>query len=213
MVLIATRLGYLLVLACLVGVIAGCGAEASQQMTGAGDQAYEGTRLSERAPDFTLTDQRGRTLSLSDLRGKIVVLTFLDSECHDICPITTHQLHEAYRQLGDKRQDVALLGVNVNAGAASVADVRAATRRWGVQGVRNWHFLTGSKARLSRVWRAYHETVARNPKDGDIIHSSDVYIIDRSGTERWYISVPSPEQGWKGPSLTELVKRHLEEML
>jgi cytochrome oxidase Cu insertion factor (SCO1/SenC/PrrC family) len=50
--------------------------------------SYEGTELSGKAPDFRLMDQHGDLVSLSDFKGKVVVLTFFDSQCQDVCPLT-----------------------------------------------------------------------------------------------------------------------------
>ncbi len=52
------------------------------------NQSYGGTQLDDIASDFHLTDQIGSDVSLSDFRGKVVVLTFMDSQCKDTCPIT-----------------------------------------------------------------------------------------------------------------------------
>src|SRR5213593_4900153 len=38
------------------------------------------------APDFTLRDQRGQLVSLGAQRGRTVVLAFMDSHCHQVCP-------------------------------------------------------------------------------------------------------------------------------
>ena len=40
-----------------------------------------------RMPEFTLRDQRGETLRSSALREKVTLLTFLDSQCTDACPV------------------------------------------------------------------------------------------------------------------------------
>jgi protein SCO1/2 len=40
----------------------------------------------EPAFDFRLRDQDGRAASLAQARGKVVVLTFMYSTCHDLCP-------------------------------------------------------------------------------------------------------------------------------
>lgn len=53
----------------------------------AGLSGYEGARLDGPAPEFRLTDQNGAAVSLSDFRGKVVVLSVLDPECTDVCPI------------------------------------------------------------------------------------------------------------------------------
>lgn len=40
------------------------------------------------APDFQLTDHRGQPVDLSDFRGRAVALTFISTDCPDVCPLT-----------------------------------------------------------------------------------------------------------------------------
>src|SRR5438046_6410395 len=48
------------------------------------------------APDFTLTDGlSGRAITLSGQRGQIVALTFLYTNCPDVCPLTATQFRAA----------------------------------------------------------------------------------------------------------------------
>ena len=68
------------------------------------------------APGFVLSDQQGRLTSLAQFRGKVVVLTFIDPECTQICPLTTRSMVEALKLLGPAAASkVELLGVNINA--------------------------------------------------------------------------------------------------
>ncbi|HWX64545.1 SCO family protein, partial [Bradyrhizobium sp.] len=41
------------------------------------------------APTFTLTSQDAKPVALADLRGKVVALTFIYTDCPDICPLLT----------------------------------------------------------------------------------------------------------------------------
>ena len=56
--------------------------------------------LGPPAPGFVLRDQQGRLTSLAQFRGKVVLLTFLDPECTQLCPLTTESMVEAMRILG-----------------------------------------------------------------------------------------------------------------
>lgn len=58
---------------------------------------YQGTELNGVAQDFQLTDQNGIMARLSNFRGRVVVLTFMDSLCKDVCPLTAAQLRETYK--------------------------------------------------------------------------------------------------------------------
>jgi cytochrome oxidase Cu insertion factor (SCO1/SenC/PrrC family) len=66
----------------VIGVLAILGAE------GIAQPALAGTSLRGRAaPDFRLADQFGRITSLSQFRGRPVVVTFLETNGREICPL------------------------------------------------------------------------------------------------------------------------------
>src|SRR5439155_25817024 len=58
-------------------------------MSGPTTGPYRGSRppAGIRAPDFTLRDYRGQIVRMTSLRGRIVLTTFVDSACHESCPI------------------------------------------------------------------------------------------------------------------------------
>ncbi len=144
---------------------------------------YTGTALDRPAPGFTLTDQFGRRVSLSSLRGKPVVLAFIDSRCTTVCPLTASSLIDAQKLLGRAASRVALVAVNVNPAATTVADVRAWSRAHGME--HRWLFLTGPVAKLRPVWRAYGISTVETPQGLD--HTDAIYLIGPEGHERRYV--------------------------
>jgi cytochrome oxidase Cu insertion factor (SCO1/SenC/PrrC family)/thiol-disulfide isomerase/thioredoxin len=136
-----------------------------------------GTALHGAAPDFKLTDQFDRQVSLDSFRGKVVLLAFNDSECTTICPLTTTTMVDAKRMLGAAGSEVALLGVNANPQARSVADVRSYSESHGM--TRLWDFTTGSLPQLKRVWHAYHVEV--EIEGGQIDHTPALFEVDPQG--------------------------------
>jgi cytochrome oxidase Cu insertion factor (SCO1/SenC/PrrC family) len=133
------------------------------------------------APGFTLTDQSGTPVSLRQFHGKVVVLAFVDALCTTVCPLSTVSMTEAVSMLGPAAaRHIQLLGIDANPDATRVADVRAYTVAH--QMTHAWDFLTGSRAQLEAVWRAYHVYVAAS--HGDIDHEPAVYLIDPQGRER-----------------------------
>jgi cytochrome oxidase Cu insertion factor (SCO1/SenC/PrrC family) len=132
------------------------------------------------APDIKLVNQFGQPMSLSQFRGKVVMLSFEDSECTTVCPLTTQSMLEAKQLLGAAGSQVQLLGVDANPIATSVADVLAYSRAHGM--VNQWDFLTGSLAQLKSVWSAYH--IAVQIEKGQIDHTPALFVIDQSGREQ-----------------------------
>jgi protein SCO1/2 len=135
-----------------------------------------GTRA---APGFALPDQRGRRISLHSQRGRTVVIAFMDSLCHQVCPLEGRTLSQAFATLPPAAKPT-LLMVSVDPWGDTRASARVAARKWGLTG--DWHWLLGSRRELAPVWRAYRIYVKR--AKGDIIHSDAVYLVDRSGFER-----------------------------
>jgi cytochrome oxidase Cu insertion factor (SCO1/SenC/PrrC family)/thiol-disulfide isomerase/thioredoxin len=152
-----------------------------------------GTTLPPKpAPAFTLTDESGRQVSLSQYRGKVVVLSFVDSECQTICPLTTQAMLDAKAALGRAGKQVQLLGVNANWKSTQVDDVLNYTELHGLTG--RWHFLTGGLPQLERVWSAYHvnEKALEQAGSNSIEHVAATYVIDPQGRMRYlFTTYPS----------------------
>jgi cytochrome oxidase Cu insertion factor (SCO1/SenC/PrrC family) len=132
------------------------------------------------APDIALRNQFGQPMTLHQFRGKVVILSFVDSECTTICPLTTVSMVQAKQLLGAAGSKVQLLGVDANPDATSVADVMAYSRAHAM--VNQWDFLTGTRAQLAAVWKAYHIYV--QIQAGQIDHTPALFVIDPQGRER-----------------------------
>ena len=151
------------------------------------------------APGFTLTDQGGHPMSLAGLRGQVVVLDFMDPHCTDICPIVSREFLDAYRDLGATAPRVVFLAVNVNRYHLQVADVAAFSGEQQLTQIPAWHFLTGSYPSLRAVWQAYQIEVDAPGPDADVVHSSQMYFIDRQGRER-FLADPTVDHTASGSS-------------
>jgi cytochrome oxidase Cu insertion factor (SCO1/SenC/PrrC family) len=152
-----------------------------------------GTSLSQAAPNFTLTDQFGQPVSLSSYRGKVVILTFNDSECTSVCPLTTAALVDAKTMLGAAASQVQLLGINANPRDTSIEDVLSYSQLHGM--LYQWRYLTGSLSQLQTVWKDYSIGVTVNQNQID--HEPAVFVINQQGrlaklylTQLAYSAVP-----------------------
>lgn len=153
---------------------------------------YNGSKLDVPAPAFELTDQHGSAVSLADYRGKVVVLTLLDPVCTDICPVYANHYRLAYNALEEEqRKKVVFLAFNANDAMTSAEAVMSATRKWGLDRIPTFHFLTGSPDELAAVWDAYNVEASGDPKPGkpdELQHSPSVFVIDQSGQLRRFLS-------------------------
>lgn len=136
------------------------------------------------APAFTLKDQTGASVSLAQLKGSPIVLTFIDSHCpHAECPLTAQSLKLAAHNLGARINQAKWVAISVN---PTDTPQSAAAFLTGNGVTFPIHYLLGTHDQLAPVWSAYHMASYTN-KEGVVIHSTGVYLIDRQGRERIFL--------------------------
>ena len=133
------------------------------------------------APDFTLRDQTDRVVRLSEQRGKVVMITFLYTHCPDLCPLTAAHINAALTRLGSRRRGVVALAVTVDPKGDTKAAIRSYARAHRLPS--EFHYLSGSRKALERIWRIYNVTPVR--KGGpDPDHTLYILLLDRKGKTR-----------------------------
>jgi protein SCO1/2 len=140
------------------------------------------------APDFSLRDQQGMTISLSAIRGRVIALTFLDTQCLNLCPLQASLLGRAQSDLG-KSAPLTVVVISVRPEADTPAAIASFADAHGLHAPYYW--LNGPRSQLAGVWDSYGITV--QVASGDLAHSSVIYLIDRRGYERVaFADVPEP---------------------
>ena len=140
------------------------------------------THLTGRpAPAISLQDQNGRSWTLADAAGKVVVLTFFNAECNDICPVLAQEILQADRLLGSRRADVDFVVVNSDPLETSLAPSPPAITRTGLTRQPNITFLNGPLAGLDQVWKQYGVTIAVDNTDRVISHNDVMDFIGPHG--------------------------------
>jgi cytochrome oxidase Cu insertion factor (SCO1/SenC/PrrC family) len=144
------------------------------------------------APPIDLSRPDGARFALSTLRGRVVIVSFFDANCADICPVLAEELRNADADLGSKASDVAFITVNTD-----VFRLRGhlAPAPPILGSLTNWQFLSGSLSQLTRVWRSYGVTVEAAPATGKEIHTDVLYFIDSRGNLRFRASPFANETG------------------
>lgn len=136
------------------------------------------------APGFSLTNQSGTPVSLASLRNKVVVLSFFDPACNDICPVLASELQTARRDLGAMAVSVAFVTVDPDPLSTSLTAAREAGIRSGLagpKGLAGWQYLTGPLSLLDKVWVDYGISVDVQPTTGRVVHSDLLWFISPSG--------------------------------
>jgi cytochrome oxidase Cu insertion factor (SCO1/SenC/PrrC family) len=174
------------VLALLLGLlVSACGAGGHEVgMRSTSSQESGPPAKGTRAPDFSLTDQFGDREHLSDLRGRVVLLTFIDSHCTTICPLTAELMTKTERTLGP-RYPVELLAINANPNFTAVSDVRSWSSRHRM--LHRWLFLTAPLPELKAVWNSYG--ITDKVVGGDVAHTAVIFLIDPAGRVRALIPI------------------------
>lgn len=200
------RRGLLLTLALLGAILIAAALLIARTVLG-GQAALVGTNLDRvPAPDFTLTDQRGQTVRLSDFRGKAVALTFIYTNCPDVCPLTAENFRVAYELVpAAERGNIALLAVTLDPARDTPQALQAFTATHGLSDNPSWFALSGDPAALEQVWQAYGifpgtseappEATGAPMPGGGMGHTDGMFFIDPDGRERVFMrsSATPPE--------------------
>lgn len=137
------------------------------------------------APAFTLTDQSGKAVSLASEHGRIVILSFFDASCKDICPVVEAELAQADIDLGKAASHVVFLTINTDALRTALTRAPAAVVIARHDGVTNADLLGGSFQSLDAVWRAYGITINVSRASGIEAHTDALYFISPQGDLRF----------------------------
>lgn len=180
------RAAVLALLACAALVAAGCGSSGDGGETsgdGGGRFVAAGTLpeglAGRAAPRVRLTDARsGAAFDTESLRGKPYLVTFLFVNCPDVCPLIGQELKQTLEQLGPQAQETAVVAISVDPRHDSAEAVKTWLRRQ--RQPEQFHYLIGSEAELSPVWRAFYAApqVAGDP---DSAHTAVVWLVDAQG--------------------------------
>ncbi|GCE14395.1 SCO family protein [Tengunoibacter tsumagoiensis] len=136
------------------------------------------------APTFQLTDQYGKSVSLADMKGKPVILTFLYTNCPDICPLTAEHLHSTLQALGSDASNVNILAVSTDPKRDTTEAALNFSRQHNMQD--SWHYLVGTQEQLSPIWSSY--SVYAQTQQQIVNHTSALYLIDKQGHERVFMN-------------------------
>jgi cytochrome oxidase Cu insertion factor (SCO1/SenC/PrrC family) len=169
------------VLAAGLGIANRDGSDAARD-TAALNQRTEGAFRGSEPPteielvDFSLRDHDGAVVRSASLREKVVLLTFLDSQCTESCPILASQIGRTLELLSaSERRRVFALAISTDPKEDTAASVRAFLRRNRALG--KLHYVGGREPepKLRRIWKQFH--ILSSLESGeDTLHSAPVRI-------------------------------------
>ncbi len=169
----------------LVLVLAGCGGGGTASTAAQTLASVPGGDAvpARPAPPIQLTDYRGHKVELSKLKGRPVLVAFLYTHCHDLCPLVAADVHTAYSMLKPGATRPVFLAVSVDPAHDTPASAARFNREHRTNGEIDW--LLGSRAELGRAWKAWKIVPKRAPNDPEVIeHSAELFGVDRHGDVR-----------------------------
>jgi len=142
--------------------------------------------IGEAVPLIPMTNQDGHTVDLPDLHGKAVLITFVDTQCTDDCPIITRLFAGINNALAKDSATYAqseLITVSID----PVHDTPPILRKYGLkymegnaEGFAHWQFVDLTAANLKRLATSF--SVIYMPSGDDIIHTVEICLISPDGT-------------------------------
>jgi protein SCO1 len=133
------------------------------------------------APALQLRNYLGQTVNVKQYLGKAVLVTFLYTNCPDVCPLITANLHAAQSLMGpEESAKVQILAVSVDPRGDTSKAVAAFVARHEMTG--RMQYLIGSSSELAHVWANWNVGSERDAQQPQLVnHSGLVYGISASG--------------------------------
>jgi protein SCO1 len=134
-----------------------------------------------QAPPLALRNYLGQPVNIASYRGKAVLVTFLYTNCPDICPLITSNLRVAQNLMGPATSSKAqIIAVSVDPRGDTPKAVAAFLARHEMTG--RMQYLVGSASQLARVWKAWGVGSERDEQQPQFVnHSGLIYGVTASG--------------------------------
>jgi protein SCO1 len=147
--------------------------------------ADNGEKLPEigPAPAFSLMSQDGKPVSLIGLCGKVVAVSFIYTQCPDICPLLTQKMVQVQDELKeDFGSKIQFVSITLDPEHDTRGVLKDYAEFWGAKRD-GWSFLTGTPEAVREVTRSYGVYFSKNA-DGGVDHTQLTSIIDGKGVMR-----------------------------
>lgn len=149
---------------------------------GAPAQAFAGGIIEPRraAPPLMLADASGAAFDLTTLRGRPVLVTFVYSNCPDVCPLIMQRLKDVHEIATRRHIDLNVVAVSVDPEGDTAASVNSFLRRQRLTGF--VRYLIGDRAQLQSVWADWGVATSVPVDDPELIeHTALIYGVTGGG--------------------------------
>jgi protein SCO1 len=145
--------------------------------------SYDGSlaKPTAPAPPLSLRNYKGEAVNIARYRGKALLVTFLYTNCPDVCPIIASNLRVAQNLMGPAEASrVQVIAVSVDPRGDKPKAVAAFLARHEMTG--RMQYLIGSASELARVWKSWYVGSERDAEQPQLVnHSGLIYGVSASG--------------------------------
>ena len=141
---------------------------------------YSQSAVGKAIRDHRLTDAQGRSVRLAQLRGKPLVVSFVYTGCHQVCPATTQFLAKAIRSAQSTlgRDSFHTLTIGFNLPFDHPVAMKTYAERNGID-LPGWLFLTPDADSLDQLLQDFGFSYTQTA--GGFDHVVQVSIVDPEG--------------------------------
>jgi protein SCO1/2 len=153
----------------------------AMQTAAAGGASPDGISITRQnsyaLPKVQLRDEAGTARSLTEVLAdnRPVVLNFIYTSCTTICPVQTASLLQMQRLLAGGARQPDYVSISIDPEFDSPMVLQAYAKRFGA----NWRFLTGSRAEIEQVLRAF------DAWRGSKANHSALTLMKLAGSKTW----------------------------
>jgi protein SCO1/2 len=133
------------------------------------------------APSLRLHNYLGNAVNIASYQGKAVLVTFLYTNCPDVCPLITANLRVALSMMSPQQAaKTQIIAVSVDPRGDTPKAVAAFLKRHEMTG--RMQYLIGSAHELAHVWKEWNVGSEQDAQQPQLVnHSGLVYGIGASG--------------------------------
>jgi len=147
-----------------------------------GEPAVSFLNEGQEAPDFTLIDQNNKKISLTDYRGSPVFVTFIYTNCPDVCPLlltNRQEMTESFEK-GMGETGLVFMAITVDPDVDTPEVLKKYAERLEVD-EKNLHLLTGKPEIVKKALLDYGMATEKDEASGLVGHSVIGYTITGDG--------------------------------
>lgn len=171
------RMSFVVALVCLSGSLLAAQEHEGHQVTD--DRSYVRSMEQYEMPPVTLMNQDRERVELEDLlsQDKPVLLDFIFATCTTICPVMSAGFSGLQGELGENSEEAQLVSISIDPEHDTPEVMAKYLKRYRAQP--GWDFLTGSRADIEKVMRAFDSFVP------DKMSHRPVTFLRAPGAEQW----------------------------